>query len=133
MRHKIAWADTPELLTPTTIYAPVVKRLLEEFDDIYGMAHITGGGIPENLPRCLPKGLKAHVDYNSWPLPEIFKKIQLEGNVDEDEMKRVFNLGIGYCVVVPDNIKYYVMDVIRTTGIDCWEIGEVYESSSSLS
>ena len=132
-RLKLNYATHPELLTPTTIYAPVVKRLLEEFDDIYGMAHITGGGIPENLPRCLPKGLKAHVDYNSWPLPEIFKKIQLEGNVDEDEMKRVFNLGIGYCVVVPDNIKYYVMDVIRTTGIDCWEIGEVYESSSSLS
>ena len=126
-RLKLNYCNHPELLTPTTIYAPVVKRLLEEFDDIYGMAHITGGGIPENLPRCLPKGLKAHVDYNSWPLPEIFKKIQLEGNIDEDEMKRVFNLGIGYCVVVPDNIKYYVMDVIRITGIDCWEIGEVYE------
>ena len=127
-RLKISSKDNPELLTPTTIYAPVVKALLDEFDDIYGMAHITGGGIPENLPRCLPEGLEVNVDYNAWTVPEIFKKIQLEGNVDEDEMKRVFNLGIGYCVVVPDNIKYYVMDVIRTQGIDCWEIGEVYES-----
>ena len=105
-RHQIFYADHPELLTPTTIYAPVVKRLLGEFDDIFGMAHITGGGIPENLPRCLPKGLKVDVDYNAWSVPEIFKKIQLKGNVEESEMRRVFNLGIGYCVVVPDNIKY---------------------------
>jgi len=126
-RHQIFYADHPELLTPTTIYAPVVKRLLQEFDDIYGMAHITGGGIPENLPRCLPKGLKVDVDYNAWSVPEIFKKIQLKGNVEEFEMRRVFNLGIGYCLVVPDNIKYYVMDFIRQEGIDCWEIGEVYE------
>jgi len=126
-RHQIFYSEHPELLTPTTIYAPVVKKLLKEFDDIFGMAHITGGGIPENLPRCLPKGLKVNVDYNAWSVPEIFKKIQLKGNVEESEMRRVFNLGIGYCVVVPDNIKYYVMDVIRQEGIDCWEIGEVYE------
>ena len=125
-RLKIKVADYPELLTPTTIYAPVVKTLLEKFDDIYGMAHITGGGIPENLPRCLPEGLRVDIDYNAWPVPEIFKKIQLEGNVDEEEMKRVFNLGIGYCLVVPDNIMYYVMDVIRaTSGIECWQIGEI--------
>jgi len=126
-RHQIFYSDYPELLTPTTIYVQVVKRLLREFDDIYGMAHITGGGIPENLPRCLPKGLKVDVDYNAWTVPEIFKQIQLKGNVEESEMRRVFNLGIGYCLVVPDNIKYYVMDFIRQEGIDCWEIGEVYE------
>ena len=126
-RHQIFYSDYPELLTPTTIYVQVVKRLLREFDDIYGMAHITGGGIPENLPRCLPKGLKVDVDYNAWTVPEIFKQIQLKGIVEESEMRRVFNLGIGYCVVVPDNIKYYVMDFIRQEGIDCWEIGEVYE------
>ena len=128
-RHQIFYSDYPELLTPTTIYVQVVKRLLREFDDIFGMAHITGGGIPENLPRCLPKGLKVDVDYNAWTVPEIFKQIQLKGNVEESEMRRVFNLGIGYCLVVPDNIKYYVMDFIRQEGIDCWEIGEVYESS----
>ena len=126
-RHQIFYSDYPELLTPTTIYVQVVKRLLREFDDIFGMAHITGGGIPENLPRCLPKGLKVDVDYNAWTVPEIFKQIQLKGNVEESEMRRVFNLGIGYCLVVPDNIKYYVMDFIRQEGIDCWEIGEVYE------
>ena len=127
-RHQIFFADHPELLTPTTIYAPVVKTLLTNIEEIYGMAHITGGGIPENLPRCLPKGLKAHVDWNSWTVPEIFKKIQLKGNVDEEEMKRVFNLGIGYCVVVPANRVELTMDIIRKESIECWEIGEVYET-----
>ena len=125
-RLKLNYCNHPELLTPTTIYAPVVKELLDEFDDIYGMAHITGGGIPENLPRCLPEGLKADVDWNSWRVPEIFLEIQRQGNMDELEMRRVFNLGIGYCVIVPDNIKYYVMDLIREFGINCSEIGEVY-------
>ena len=67
------------VLTPTRIYTSVVKRLLDEVDTVYGMSHITGGGIPENLPRCLPEGLTVRVDYNSWNLPEIFKKIQLAG------------------------------------------------------
>ena len=125
-RHLLKYSEDPELLTPTTIYAPVVERLLKEGDWIYGMAHITGGGIPENLPRCLPEGLTARVDYNAWPLPEIFKKIQLKGNVDMEEMKRVFNLGIGYCVVVPANRMEITMDIIRDEGIECWEIGEVY-------
>ena len=124
-RHQVLYSDHPELLTPTTIYSSVVERLLCEMDEIYGMAHITGGGIPENLPRCLPEGLKVNVDYNAWPLPEIFKKIQLKGNVDEEEMKRVFNLGIGYCVVVPANRSEFAMDVIRDEGIECWTIGEV--------
>jgi len=124
-RLKIKVDDHPELLTPTTIYSPVVERLLSEMDEVYGMAHITGGGIPENLPRCLPKGMKVNVDWNAWTVPEIFKKIQLEGNVEEEEMKRVFNLGIGYCVVVPANRVEFAMDVIRDEGIDCWQIGEV--------
>ncbi len=126
-RHQIFFADHPELLTPTTIYVPVVRRLLKEIDEIYGMAHITGGGIPENLPRCLPKGLKAHVDWNSWSVPEIFMEIQRKGNVDELEMRRVFNLGIGYCVVVPANRLEFAMDVIKDENLRCWEIGEVYE------
>ena len=120
-------ADHSELLSPTRIYAPVVKAILDEVEDVYGMAHITGGGIPENLPRCLPKGLRVDVDWNAWSVPEIFKTIQSAGNVDELEMRRVFNLGIGYCVVVPANRCELTMDVVRSKGIECWEIGEVYE------
>ena len=125
-RLKLGYYSHPELLTPTTIYAPVVKKLLEHVEEVYGMAHITGGGIPENLPRCLPKGLKAHVDWNSWSVPEIFLEIQRQGNMDELEMKRVFNLGIGYCVVVPANRVELTMNIIKSESIDCWEIGEVY-------
>ena len=73
-RQKIYYRDMPELLTPTTIYAPVVKHLMEEMGCIFGMAHITGGGIPGNLPRCFPEGLKPKVDYNSWEMPEIFSR-----------------------------------------------------------
>ena len=122
-RQKIYYRDMPELLTPTTIYAPVVKELVEGMP-IFGMAHITGGGIPENLPRCIPDGLKARVDYNSWPLPEIFTKIMLAGEIVEDEMKKVFNLGIGFCVIVPpwaeDDVKMTI-----TPYHDCWTIGEI--------
>ena len=127
-RLKLNYCNYPELLTPTTIYVPVVKRLLQEIDEVYGMSHITGGGIPENLPRCIPNGLEARVDWNAWSVPEIFLEIQRQGNIDEQEMKRVFNLGIGYCVVVPANRVEFAMDVIRDENIECWEIGEVYES-----
>ena len=122
-RHKIFYKDMPELLTPTTIYAPVVKELLET-QPILGMAHITGGGIPENLPRCIPEGLKLMVDYNSWPLPDIFQKIMLAGEIVEDEMKRVFNLGIGFCLVVPPEVEDEVRMLI-TPYHECWTIGEV--------
>ena len=122
-RHKIFFKDMPELLTPTTIYAPIVKELLET-QPILGMAHITGGGIPENLPRCLPRGLKAEVDYNAWPLPNIFKKVMLAGEIVEEEMKRVFNLGIGFCLVVPPEVVDEVRMLI-TPYHECWTIGEV--------
>ena len=122
-RHKIAWADTPELLTPTTIYAPIVNRLLKDFP-ILGMSHITGGGIPENLPRCIPDGLTANVDYNSWRMPEIFSKIMLAGEIPEEEMKKVFNLGIGYCLVVPEEV---VKDVQSMIGLQSWVIGDIIQ------
>ena len=115
---------TPELLTPTTIYAPVVSSLLKDYP-ILGMSHITGGGIPENLPRCIPDGLKARVDYNSWRLPDIFSKVMCAGEIVEDEMKKVFNLGIGYCVIVPANVVNDTQDVISNSGLKSWVIGEV--------
>ena len=121
-RHKIYYKDTPELLTPTTIYAPIVEKLLDEVP-VLGMAHITGGGIPENLPRCLPEGITVDVNYNSWRLPEIFMKIMLAGEIVEEEMKKVFNLGIGYCVVVPEEVEEDTKQIIKGFDIDCWSIG----------
>ena len=73
-RHKIYYKDTPELLTPTTIYARQIETLLNEIP-IVGMAHITGGGLEENISRIIPKGLKANIDWTSWERPEIFNKI----------------------------------------------------------
>ena len=122
-RHKIYYKETPELLTPTTIYSSLVNDLLDEVP-ILGMAHITGGGIPENLPRCIPDGLTAHVDYNSWTFPPIFSKIQLAGEILEDEMKKVFNLGIGYCLVVPPDTVNDTQNIINEHGLDSWVIGE---------
>ena len=118
-RHKIFYADYPELLTPTTIYSPMIQQLLDEVP-ILGMAHITGGGLVENVPRCLPKGLNANINYDSWPVPKIFSDIMLAGEIPEEEMKRVFNLGIGFCIILPPDID------IHTT-IPSWVIGEVYE------
>ena len=103
-RQKIFYKEMPELLTPTTIYAPLIERLMDEIP-ILGMAHITGGGIPGNLPRCLPEGLKVDVNYNSWPLPEVFRKIMLAGEILEDDMITTFNMGIGFCIVVPPEIE----------------------------
>jgi len=112
-KQKIYYKDTPELLTPTTIYVPLIQKLMEEIP-ILGMAHITGGGLPENLPRCLPEGLKVNVDYNAWPLPDIFKKIMLAGEIPEEEMKRTFNMGIGFCIIVPPEIEVSEGYVIGT-------------------
>tara|TARA_B100001250_G_scaffold372633_1_gene358237 strand:- start:46 stop:942 length:897 start_codon:yes stop_codon:yes gene_type:complete len=112
-RHKIFYKDMPELLTPTRIYAPIIKDLMEEIP-ILGMAHITGGGIPENLPRCLPKGLKVDVNYNAWPLPEVFQKIMLAGEIPQEEMIKTFNMGIGFCIVVPPDVDVDMGYVIGT-------------------
>ena len=123
-RQKIVYKDMPELLTPTTIYVPVVNALMNDVP-ILGMAHITGGGIPENLPRCLPKGLTADVNYNSWRLPDIFTKVMCAGEIVEEEMKKVFNLGIGFCVIVPSDVVNDTQDIISNIGMKSWVIGEV--------
>ena len=132
-RHKISWKDsyigkgTPELLTPTRIYSELIQNLLDEFP-ILGMAHITGGGIPGNLPRCLPKGLTVHVDYNSWSMPELFTKIMCAGEIAEEEMKKVFNLCIGYCLVVPPEVVDDVQMMIEGAEFESWVIGQVSNS-----
>ena len=121
-RHKIMWADTPELLTPTHIYAPMVEKLLGETDTVFGMAHITGGGLLENVSRVIPDGLEAKIFDNSWIVPDIFTKVQNNGNISDDEMKRVFNLGIGYCLIVHPEAAD---DIVQIIDEDCWIIGEI--------
>ena len=115
---------TRDFLTPTHIYTSVVQELINEIP-ILGMSHITGGGIVENLPRCFPEGLKPHVDYNSWQLPTIFHRIMMAGEIPEEEMKRVYNLGIGYCLVIPKECENDAHDTIDAFGYKSWTIGEV--------
>ena len=122
-RHKIFLKEMPELLNPTIIYAPVVKNLLKEVP-VLGMAHITGGGIPENLPRCIPDNVTVSVDYDSWPMPEVFSKIMLAGEIPPEEMMNVFNLGIGYCVVVPEEVVKDTQDIISNHELRSWVIAE---------
>jgi phosphoribosylformylglycinamidine cyclo-ligase len=125
-RNKIFYRDMPELLTPTTIYSPLVQCLMD-VAPVLGMAHITGGGLPENLPRCLPKGLSVDINYDAWERPELFNKIQRAGDIAEEEMRNVFNLGIGFCLVVPRDAIQLAQEVIADTpfGMQSWVIGEV--------
>ena len=122
----ISYEDMPELLRPTTIYARLIQYLLDEVP-ILGMAHITGGGLPENLPRCLPVGLTVDVDYGAWERPDMFGIIQRAGNISEEEMRNVFNLGIGFCLVVPREVATLTQSLIADTpyGMMSWIIGEV--------
>ena len=125
-RNHIYYKEMPELLVPTTIYAPLIQHLLDEVP-ILGMAHITGGGLPENLPRCLPRGLTVDVDYSAWERPELFTKIQQAGDIAEEEMRNVFNMGIGFCLVVPPEVVELTKTLIADTpfGMRSWVIGEI--------
>jgi phosphoribosylformylglycinamidine cyclo-ligase len=125
-RNYIKYKEMPELLRPTTIYARLIQYLLDEVP-ILGMAHITGGGLPENLPRCIPKGLRVDFDYASWERPELFNKIQQAGDIAEEEMRNVFNLGIGFCLVVPQEVVTLTQTLIadKPYGMRSWVIGEV--------
>jgi len=89
-----------ELLRPHRLYGPALLRLIEEFD-VRGIAHITGGGLPDNLPRCLPEGCRAVIERERWSVPPIFSLIQEMGKVPEEEMFHTFNMGIGAVVVLP--------------------------------
>jgi len=125
-RHKIFYKEMPELLTPTTIYSRLIQHLLDEVP-ILGMAHITGGGLPENLPRCLPEHLTVDVDWSAWERPELFNKIQEAGDIAEEEMRNVFNLGIGFCLVVPKKVATLTQSLIADTpfGMRSWVIGTI--------
>ena len=127
-RHFISYKYMPELLRPTTIYSRLIQHLLDEVP-ILGMAHITGGGLPENLPRCLPKGLTVDVDYGAWDVPDMFEIIQNAGNISDDEMRNVFNMGIGFCLVIPEEVAEHTQCLISDTpfGMRSWIIGNVRE------
>lgn len=112
------------LLSPTLIYA---KQLLElrRAVKVKGLAHITGGGIPGNLPRCLPKGTRAVLKAGSWPRPPIFELIARLGKVPEPELQKTFNLGLGMIAVVSADELSKALQVLAGLGVSAFEVGRI--------
>jgi phosphoribosylformylglycinamidine cyclo-ligase len=120
-----------ELLKPSVIYAPAILALLREAD-VRGVVHVTGGGIPGNLARVLPPNVDAEIDRRSWEPPRIFGELQRLGDVDDAEMARVFNLGLGMIVVVPASDRFKALDVLRSHGHHAAEVGHVVTGDRSV-
>jgi phosphoribosylformylglycinamidine cyclo-ligase len=118
------------LLKPTVLYASLVQALLAAEVELHGMAHITGGGLPENLPRALPEGLHARLDPGSWERPVLFRWLQENGEVPEADLWNTFNLGVGYCLVVPEQAVEAVLQVCERQGHQAWLLGQVEPGSA---
>jgi phosphoribosylformylglycinamidine cyclo-ligase len=118
------------LLAPTSIYVKPVLALLRSGIPVHGMAHITGGGITGNLPRCFPKGCAAIVDAESWTRPAVFDWLQRQGNVDADEMLRVFNCGVGFVLIVPRRNADEAMAELKRARLKPWMLGEIVKGKS---
>ena len=116
-------------LKPTHLYPNIIMRLIEKFS-IHGMAHITGGGLTENIPRSLPKNLSADISLTSWELPEIFKWLQERGSISNDDLLRIFNCGIGMVLIVDESISEEIKSDIKDSGFDCYNIGRVVKKES---
>jgi phosphoribosylformylglycinamidine cyclo-ligase len=110
------------LLTPTKIYVNAFKALKGSVE-IKGMAHITGGGIEGNVPRIIRDGFMAVIKEKSWPAPPIFAIMQSLGNIPDHDMKKTFNLGIGYVVIVPEKAFEPSLSQLRGAGFDAYHIG----------
>lgn len=118
------------LLEPTRIYVkPLLKALREQ--PIHALAHITGGGLLENIPRVLPDGAKAVIDTGSWPVPSVFKWLQQNGNIDPTEMYRTFNCGVGMVVCVPAETAEATAQLLREEGETVFTIGAIAASDST--
>lgn len=120
------------LLAPTQIYVKPVLKLIESGITVRGMAHITGGGVTGNLTRCFPKGTGAVVDVNSWKRPAIFDWLQTEGLVDQDEMWRVFNCGVGFALVIPRRQVDAALAHLKKSKLKPWVLGEVVKGKQDV-
>jgi phosphoribosylformylglycinamidine cyclo-ligase len=112
------------LLTPTRIYVQTLLNLIRQLE-VRALAHITGGGLSENIPRVLPHGCNARLHLNAWPRPAVFSWLQQQGNVTEEEMLRTFNCGIGMVICVAHSDKDKAMQYLREAGEQVWDIGVI--------
>jgi len=114
------------LLTPTKLYVKPILNLMRDCK-INGMAHITGGGLIDNIPRVLPKGSKALIHLDSWRRPAVFDFLQHAGEIEEKEMLRTFNCGIGLTLICPEFEEETILSRLKGMGQPAWTIGEVTE------
>jgi phosphoribosylformylglycinamidine cyclo-ligase len=121
-RHSLADA----LLEPSVIYAPAMLELARKVP-VHAFAHVTGGGIPGNLVRVLPDRCDGVVRHGTWEEPRVFAEIQRAGDVADDEMEHVFNLGLGMLAVVAGDAAEKAVDVVRASGHDAWIVGEIVD------
>ena len=114
----------PALLTPTRIYVKPVLKLMESVE-VRGVSHITGGGFYENIPRCLPDGLRARIGRSAVRVPPLFDLIAREGNIPERDMFNTFNMGVGMALVVPAAATDRALALLRAEGEDAYPMGEI--------
>jgi len=139
-RLGLGLADRPEglgrplgeaLLVPHRSYLREIRPLLDEVP-VHGMAHVTGGGLVDNVPRILPAGTRARIRRGAWPVPPLFRLIQEGGNLSADEAYRVFNMGIGYVLVLPGEAVAAARTRIEKEGSAAFEIGEIVEGDPGV-
>lgn len=140
--NNYTWDDQPSelgglslgeiCLTPTRIYVKPVLEAIASGIEIRGMAHITGGGIPENLPRCLPPHKSIQINLNSWIIPPIFQWLAEKGHVNQTEMLNTFNLGVGFVVIVPPEDLESTISYFESHQIEANCIGEVIDGEQQI-
>jgi phosphoribosylformylglycinamidine cyclo-ligase len=138
----LSWSNCPDrlagqslgdaFLTPTQIYVSSVLAARDAGLEIHGMAHITGGGLPENLPRCLGEHHSVELDARSWPIPPIFEWLAQAGSVSQSAMFNTFNMGIGFVVIVPPSLADQTVQHFQSHGIKSYQIGQVVAGSQTL-
>ncbi len=117
------------VMAPTRIYVKPLLKLMQTLP-VKGMAHITGGGLTENIPRVLPEGLTAELDKNSWQLPPLFQWLQQQGNIAADEMYRTFNCGIGMAVIVAAENAEAAIKLLQAEGEQVYRIGQIRKQNA---
>ena len=113
------------LLTPTRIYAPHLVDLLADGVEVHALCHVTGGGLPGNLPRCLPAGLSPRIDWGSWEPPPIFRVLADLGPVTDEELSRATNLGVGMVAILPAAEADRAAAFLAERRVPSWVMGEV--------
>ncbi len=123
------------LIRPTTIYAKQLRVVLSHYkvkSVVHGIAHITGGGLHENLERIMPSHLQGVIERDSWDVPPVFPWVQKLGEIEADEMARVFNMGIGMTLVVSSYYANSVRQLLSDSGLESWEIGKVVNGPGNV-